>query len=552
MTACNAHGKGADVRLRCCLATSCSLQGAEALLETLREGSRQADTDRNGPFEHGRTLEIRRVGCLGLCGRGPLLAVDGGPGQGLYGALSPEQVAPLLTLLNADTATGAETLQAALLKLQPQRLDPELPFFRHQRPLVLQHCGWIDPEQIDSALAAGSYQQLLRCLDEHTPAEVRQRIRRSGLRGRGGAGFPTGLKWERVAAEPAEPRFVVANGDEGDPGAFMDRTVMESDPHRLLEGLLIAGYAVGACRGVVFVRAEYPLAVARLRRAIAEAEARGLLGEAVAGRRFRFRISLRVGAGAYVCGEETALMAAIEGRRGLPHPRPPYPAQRGLWQQPTLINNVETLAAVPAILAIGPEAYAALGHGCSRGTKVLSLSGAIRHCGVVEVPLGLSLRELVETIGAGAPEGQRIKAVQTGGPTGGFIAASDLDTPLDYEAFAARGSALGSGGLVVIGDHTPIPELVLHGLRFCANESCGRCVPCRAGTRTLVTLLEQLQAGGGDRGAAHALALIEELAAMVRAASLCGLGQGAVNPLLNSLNRFRSDYTAAPDREVGP
>ena len=552
MTACNAHGKGADVRLRCCLATSCSLQGAEALLETLREGSRQADTDRNGPFEHGRTLEIRRVGCLRLCGRGPLLALDGGPGQGLYGALSPEQVAPLLTLLNADTATGAETLQAALLKLQPQRLDPELPFFRHQRPLVLQHCGWIDPEQIDSALAAGSYQQLLRCLDEHTPAEVRQRIRRSGLRGRGGAGFPTGLKWERVAAEPAEPRFVVANGDEGDPGAFMDRTVMESDPHRLLEGLLIAGYAVGADRGVLFVRAEYPLAVARLRQAIAQAEADGLLGDAVGGRRFRFRISLRVGAGAYVCGEETALMAAIEGRRGTLHPRPPYPAEQGLWGQPTLINNVETLAAIPAILAMGPEAYAAIGSGRSRGTKVFSLSGAIRHSGVVEVPMGLSLRTLVEELGGGAPPGRRIKAVQTGGPTGGFVPLELLETPIDYEALAALGSALGSGGLVVIDADTSIPDLVLHGLRFCAGESCGKCIPCRAGTATLVQLLEQLQSGGGDRGPDHALALIEELAPMVRASSLCGLGQGAPNPLLSSLRQFRAEYIPGPGSGAAP
>lgn len=552
MTANGARQGDGGLRVRCCLATSCRLQGAEALLEAIQTPQLLGEPGPDAPTNNPGSVQIRRVGCLGLCGQGPLLAVDGGPDQGLYGGLTPAEARLLITRPQDAVAVGGQAPSAARARLDRRRLDPGLPFFSRQQPLVLKHCGWVDPEQIGSALAAGTYGQLLACLDGRTPAEVRQMIQRSGLRGRGGAGFPTGLKWERVAAETASPKLVVANGDEGDPGAFMDRTVMESDPHRLLEGVLIAGYAVGASRGVLFVRAEYPLAVERLRRAIAAAEAHGLLGDAVAGRRFRFRISLRVGAGAYVCGEETALMAAIEGRRGTPHPRPPYPAQHGLWQRPTLINNVETLASVPALLAIGPEAYAAIGRERSLGTKVFSLSGAIRHCGVVEVPMGLSLRELVEEIGGGAPDGQRIKAVQTGGPTGGFIPASRLETPIDYEAFAALGSALGSGGLVAIGDRTPMPELVLHGLRFCASESCGKCIPCRAGTRTLVALLEQLQAGGGDRGPDHVLALIEELAAMVRVSSLCGLGQGAPNPLLSSLRLFRSEYRGDSDAEEAP
>jgi bidirectional [NiFe] hydrogenase diaphorase subunit len=507
-------------------------------------------------------VRAQAVGCLGLCGSGPLVALDletGAPAstaprgleprrhQRLYGGLAAEQASDLIAIARWLVAQPPGPLNNdAISRLHPHQLDPDLPFFRSQRPLVLQHCGWVEPDSIASALAMGTYGQLLRCLAECSPAEVRALIDRSGLRGRGGAGFPTGVKWERVAGETGTPKLVVANGDEGDPGAFMDRTVMESDPHRLLEGLAIAAYAVGADRGVLFVRAEYPQAVAQLRRAIRQAESHGLLGASIGGSGVGVTVKLRVGAGAYVCGEETALMAAVEGRRGTPRTRPPYPARSGLWGKPTLINNVETLAAVPAILAMGAEAYRALGSGRSRGTKVFSLSGAVRHTGLVEVPMGTSLRTVVEELGGGSLPGRRIKAVQTGGPGGGFVPEHLLDTPIDYEALVDLGTAMGSGGLVVIGDDVAIPELVAHGLRFCAEESCGKCVPCRAGTVQLLTLLERLQAGGGDRGREHTLFRLEELAAMVQACSLCGLGQGAPRPLLNSLRFFRSEYTAPP------
>ena len=552
----------ASVQLRCCTASGCWLQGGERLWSALVDGLKGSGGATEPPAGRAGSVYAKAVGCLGLCGSGPLVAVDreaGEPGskaprglegtrhQWLYGRVTPEQASDLIAMARGLVRQEPGSVNTEVItRLHPHQVDLELPFFRGQRPLVLQHCGWVEPDSIEAALAVGTYGQLLRCLTEHSPAEVRALIHRSGLRGRGGAGFPTGVKWERVAAAAGTPKLVVANGDEGDPGAFMDRTVMESDPHRLLEGLAIAAYAVGADRGVLFVRAEYPQAVNQLRRAIQQAESHGLLGASIGGSDRGVTVKLRVGAGAYVCGEETALMAAVEGGRGTPRTRPPYPAQSGLWGKPTLINNVETLAAVPAILAMGAGAYSALGSGRSRGTKVFSLSGAVRHTGLVEVPMGTSLRTVVMELGGGALPGGRIKAVQTGGPGGGFVPEHLLDTPIDYEALVSLGSAMGSGGLVVIGDDVAIPDLVAHGLRFCAEESCGKCVPCRAGTVQLLTLLERVQTGGGDRGLEHTLSQLEELAAMVQACSLCGLGQGAPRPLLNSLRFFRSEYTAAP------
>ncbi|MFZ9752954.1 MAG: complex I 51 kDa subunit family protein, partial [Cyanobium sp.] len=403
-------------------------------------------------------------------------------------------------------------------------------------------CGLIDPDSLDDALAHGAYRQLRRCLHQLTPAAVRAEIRASGLRGRGGAGYPTGLKWDTVALQPPGPRQVVANGDEGDPGAFMDRTVMEGDPHRLLEGLAIAAWAVGAEHGFVYVRAEYPLAIERLRRALTAIAARGGFGPGLCGSPWPLRIALRVGAGAYVCGEETALLHSIEGGRGIPRPRPPYPAQRGLGGAPTLINNVETLAAVPAILREGGAWYTAIGDpACpgSRGTKVFSLSGAVVHTGVVEVPLGLPLRTVVETMGGGVVGGLPVKAVQTGGPSGGCIPAALLDTRLDYEAMAALGSILGSGGMVVIGPGSAMPALAHYFMGFCVQESCGQCLPCRAGTVQLAALLDRFVEG---RGAPEDLERLEELCAMVKATSLCGLGQSAPNPVLSTLRHFRGEY----------
>jgi bidirectional [NiFe] hydrogenase diaphorase subunit len=515
-------------RLRCCDASGCRRAGGPVLrraLEAAAAEPRSAGGDAGGDEE----LEIRRVGCLRLCGLAPLVAEDGPEGPRLYGGLPPEQAATLVRHPNAAA-------------LEPWRVALEQPFFALQRPVVLQTCGLVDPDSIDTALALGAYASLRRCLEERTPEQVRHEVRRSGLRGRGGAGYPTGLKWDTVALQPPGPRWVVCNADEGDPGAFMDRSVLEGDPHRLIEGLAIAAYAVGASQGFVYLRAEYPLAVERLRRALAQARERGWLGPAIGGSRFGLELELRVGAGAYVCGEETALLASIQGQRGTPRPRPPYPAQHGLWNAPTLINNVETLAALPAILREGGDWYAAMGSEHSGGTKVFSLSGDVRHTGLVEVPLGTPLRTVVEVMGGGTADGRPLKAVQTGGPSGGCIPAALLDTPADYESLRALGSMLGSGGMVVLGESTAMPELALYFMRFCVQESCGRCLPCRAGTVQLQQLLERFarrQAEPED------LERLEQLSQMVGATSLCGLGQAAPNPVLSTLRWFRQEYEAA-------
>ena len=392
------------------------------------------------------------------------------------------------------------------------------------------------------ALARGTYGSWRRCRSQLSPEAVRATVRRSGLRGRGGAGYPTGLKWDTVALQPPGPRYVVCNADEGDPGAFMDRSVLEGDPHRLLEGLAIAAFAVGAESGFIYVRAEYPLAIERLRRALEQAHQRGLLGPGSG-----LELEVRVGAGAYVCGEETALLQSIQGERGQPRPRPPYPAQSGLWGAPTLINNVETLAAVPVILRRGAEWFAAIGTGTSKGTKVFSLSGAVRRTGLVEVPMGTSLRTVVETMGGGVPAGPGapgggVKAVQTGGPSGGCIPAHLLDTPVDYESLQALGSAMGSGGMVVVGEAMAMPELARHFMHFSVEESCGKCLPCRAGTVQLEQLLDRLLAGLAEPSE---LEQLELLCRMVKATSLCGLGQAAPNPVLSALRHFRPEFLAA-------
>ncbi|MGB5135476.1 MAG: NuoF family protein, partial [Prochlorococcaceae cyanobacterium] len=480
-------------------------------------------------------VTIKPVGCLRLCGRGPLVALDRPDGTELYAELTPEQAPALLA---AATGMGEA--------LGGQRLDPAHPFFALQKAVVLEGCGVVNPESIDDALAHGTYAQLKRVLLECTPEQVRDQVKRSGLRGRGGAGYPTGLKWDTVALQPPGPRTVVCNADEGDPGAFMDRSVLESDPHRLIEGMAIAAYAVGADQGYVYVRAEYPLAIERLRLALKQARTKGLLGAGIAGSSFNLRLEVRVGAGAYVCGEETALLASIQGQRGTPRPRPPFPAQVGLWGAPTLINNVETLASIPVILREGGDWYAAIGTEGSKGTKVFALSGAVANTGLVEVPMGTSLRTVVQTIGGGVPGGEGpsggVKAVQTGGPSGGCIPAHLLDTPVDYESLRDLGSMMGSGGLVVMGETTSMPEVARHFMRFSVNESCGKCVPCRAGTVQLAQMLDRFV----ERRASLAdLERLEELCRMVGATSLCGLGQAAPNPVLSTLRYFRQEYQAA-------
>ncbi|QPN58786.1 NADH-quinone oxidoreductase subunit NuoF [Synechococcus sp. CBW1002] len=524
------------MQLRCCGASGCRSAGAEAVRAALLSARDQL----GGAAE---AVSIKPVGCLRLCGRGPLVALDRPEPSGaepacrteLYAELRPEQAFDLLA-----RATGRGDALAA------QRLDSDHPFFALQKAVVLEGCGVVDPESIDDALNHGTYAQLRRVLLDFSPEQVREQVKRSGLRGRGGAGYPTGLKWDTVALQPPGPRYVVCNADEGDPGAFMDRSVLESDPHRLIEGLAIAAYAVGAEQGYVYVRAEYPLAVERLRLALRQARAKGLLGAGIAGSGFHLRLEVRVGAGAYVCGEETALLASIQGQRGTPRPRPPFPAQSGLWGAPTLINNVETLASIPVILREGGDWYAAIGTEGSKGTKVFALSGAVQRTGLVEVPMGTTLRTVVQTIGGGVPGGEGpdkgVKAVQTGGPSGGCIPAHLLDTPVDYESLRALGSMMGSGGLVVMGESTSMPEVARHFMRFSVNESCGKCVPCRAGTVQLAQMLDRFVE---RRASLVDLERLEELCRMVGATSLCGLGQAAPNPVLSTLRYFRQEYQAA-------
>jgi len=472
----------------------------------------------------GDQVEVRGVGCMRLCCQGPLVGVD--PDGILYEKVSPED-APSLVASTQGAATDVG------------RCDPNQPFFSKQLSIVLANSGKIDPERIESYIAAEGYRALHAVLREMTPKDVVDSVIKSGLRGRGGAGYPTGLKWATVAKTSGAQKYVVCNADEGDPGAFMDRSVLESDPHSVLEGMAIAGHAVGANQGFVYVRAEYPLAIKRLQVAIKQAKQLGLLGSGIFDSPFNFTIDIRIGAGAYVCGEETALMASIEGRRGTPRPRPPFPAESGLWESPTLINNVETFANIPPIIRRGAEWFASIGVGKSKGTKVFALAGKIVNTGLIEVPMGTPMRQIVEVMGGGAPGGGKIKAVQTGGPSGGCIAASELDTPVDYESLTRLGSIMGSGGMIAMDESTRMPEIARYFMEFCMDESCGKCIPCRAGTVQMHRLLDKIVKG---EATARDLATLEELCELVQRTSLCGLGQNAPNPVLSTLRSFRNEY----------
>jgi bidirectional [NiFe] hydrogenase diaphorase subunit len=420
-----------------------------------------------------------------------------------------------------------------------QRTPPDLPFFTKQARVVLAYAGLIDPDRLEDYVAAGGYRALAKTLETMTPEEVIAAIDASGLRGRGGAGYPTARKWGLLHDAPGEHKYVVANGDEGDPGAYMDRTIMDSDPHRVLEGMAIAAYATGADKGYVYVRAEYPLAIERLDRAIRAAKRAKLLGRSVLGSDFAFDIEVRVGAGAFVCGEETALMASIEGRRGTPSLRPPYPTERGLWGAPTMINNVETLANVPAVIGAGAESFASLGTATSKGTKVFALAGSLVDTGLIEVPMGIPLRDIVFEMAGGIPGGRAFKAAQTGGPSGGCIPARFLDTPVDYEHLRDLGSMMGSGGLVVMDETVRMPEVARFYLEFCRDESCGKCAPCRVGTVKMHAFLDRICTGVGRK---RDLQHLESLCHTVRATSLCGLGQSAPNPVFSTLEHFRDEY----------
>jgi bidirectional [NiFe] hydrogenase diaphorase subunit len=418
-------------------------------------------------------------------------------------------------------------------------LSPDIPFFAKQQRIVLENCGEIDPERIEDYIAVDGYLALLNCIASRTRDEVVQEMIKSGLRGRGGGGYPTGLKWSMVAKAKGEQKYVICNADEGDPGAFMDRSVLESDPHRVLEGMAIAAYAVGADKGYIYCRAEYPLAVKRLKIAIRQAEKMGLLGKRIGESDFSFDIEIRLGAGAFVCGEETALIASVEGKRGVPRPRPPYPAYSGLNHSPTLLNNVETYANVAPILRKGGDWFASIGTAKSKGTKVFALVGDVNNTGLIEVPMGISLRDLVYTLGGGIPGNRNFKAVQTGGPSGGCIPEQYLDMPVDYESLASVGSIMGSGGMIIMDDSACMVDVAKFFMDFMRDESCGKCVPCRVGTTQLYGLLDRISEGNGRM---EDLENLERLGSMVQRTALCGLGQNAPNPVTSTLAYFRDEY----------
>jgi bidirectional [NiFe] hydrogenase diaphorase subunit len=474
---------------------------------------------------------VRKVGCMGLCALGPVVLVL--PEEISYQTVSPADAAEIIAAL------GKQPVQRLLL-------PATLPFFTRQHKNVLALSGRIDPESIDDYLAAGGYAATFKAVVEMRPSDIIREIQESGLRGRGGAGYPTGLKWSTVAKATGKKKYVVCNADEGDPGAFMDRSILESTPHAVLEGMIIAAYAVGADCGYIYVRAEYPLAIKRLKLAIREAERKNLLGHAICGGAFNLNLQIRLGAGAFVCGEETALLESIEGRRGLPRPRPPYPAEKGLWGSPTLINNVETFANIPSIINRGAAWFAGLGTEKSKGTKVFALTGKINHTGLIEVPMGTTLREIVFEIGGGIPGGHAFKAIQTGGPSGGCIPAHHLDTPVSYENLSALGSIMGSGGMIVIDETSSMVDIVKYFIQFCRDESCGKCIPCRVGTAQIFDLLAKFCEYRATRAD---LATLEMLCDLLKNTSLCGLGQSAPNPVLSTLRYFRQEYL---DRIVDP
>jgi len=507
-------------RIMYCAAAGCVSCGSQ----NIRDMIKKALQEKNLAPE----VEVIGTGCMGLCGEGPLVKIL--PDETLY--------------QRVDEPTARRIVEEHLVagkKVEDHRVDTAHPFFAAQVKIVLENCGRIDAEKIEEYIAVGGYNALAKAVTELQPAEVIEEVRKSGLRGRGGAGYPTGLKWGIVRKVASDAKYVVCNADEGDPGAFMDRSVLEGDPHRILEGMAIAGYAVGAQQGYIYVRAEYPLAIERLRTAIKQAERLGLLGNRIFESQFNFRIDLRIGAGAFVCGEETALMRSIEGRRGRPRPRPPYPSEKGLWGMPTLLNNVETYANIAPIINRGSAWFSGIGTPKSTGTKVFALAGEIRNTGLIEVPMGIPLRKIVFDMGGGTPEGTTFKAAQTGGPSGGCIPKEHIDVPVDYESLNALGSIMGSGGMIVMNSTSNMVDVAKYFMDFCKDESCGKCVPCRVGTVHIHGLLDKISRG---KATTDDLALLEELCVMVKETSLCGLGQSAPNPVLSTLRFFRHEYEA--------
>ncbi|HWI54125.1 MAG TPA: NADH-quinone oxidoreductase subunit NuoF [Desulfobacteria bacterium] len=492
-------------------------------------------------------VRVVHTGCFGFCARGPVMVIL--PRGTMYCEVRVEDVGEIIE----RHVLGGEVVERLLFK-DPQTDQPtekidEVDFFRKQVRIALRNCGHINPDDIEEYIARDGYKALGMVLTESTPEEVVNIIKKSGLRGRGGGGFPTGLKWELTRKSVNDIKYVICNADEGDPGAFMDRSILEGDPHSVLEAMAIAGYAIGAGQGFVYVRAEYAIAVERLNNAIKQAREKGLLGKGLFETQFEFDIELRLGAGAFVCGEETALITSIEGNRGEPRPRPPFPAQKGLWGRPTLINNVETLADIPAIILKGPEWYASFGTEKSKGTKVFAIAGKIGNTGLIEVPMGISLREVIYDIGGGIPDGRKFKAAQTGGPSGGCIPASLIDIPIEYDSLLEVGSMMGSGGLIVMDDSDCMVDIAKFYLEFTCDESCGKCTPCRVGTKRMLEILERITEG---RGREEDIDLLRELGHGIKETSLCGLGQSAPNPVLSTLKYFEDEYIAHIRDKVCP
>ena len=517
----------------CCGGTGCTSSGSAQIIERFEQKIKEAGLEKE--------VKVVRTGCFGLCEAGPVVIVY--PEGTFYSRVKVEDVDEIVSehllkgrhvqhLVYTDHATHEQNANKGL---------QDINFYKHQKRVALRNCGVIDPENIDEYLAFDGYKALEKALTSMTREQVIDEILKSGLRGRGGGGFPTGLKWKFTYSSQADQKYVACNADEGDPGAFMDRSVLEGDPHCVLEAMAIAGYAIGASEGYIYVRAEYPIAVKRLEIAIAQAHEYGLLGENIFGTGFNFDIKIRLGAGAFVCGEETALMRSIEGKRGEPTPRPPFPAVKGLFGKPTMLNNVETYANVAQIILKGADWFASMGTEKSKGTKVFALGGKINNTGLVEVPMGTPLRTIIYDIGGGIPTGKKFKAVQTGGPSGGCLPAELLDTPVDYDNLIAAGSMMGSGGMIVMDEDNCMVDIARFFLDFTVDESCGKCTPCRVGTRRMLEILERIVNGKGEEGDIERL---EELANTIKSTALCGLGQTAPNPVLSTLKFFRSEYEA--------
>ncbi len=514
-----------------CGGTGCTASGSAAVIDALN-----AELEKNGLQEE---IKVVKTGCFGLCAVGPIMIVY--PEGCFYSSVTAENIPRIVEEHLIKGRPVKELLYQETVTEDSIKSLNHTDFYNKQKRVALRNCGVINPESIDEYIAYNGYEALAKCLYEYTPAQVIDIIKASGLRGRGGAGFPTGLKWSFAAANQADQKYVCCNADEGDPGAFMDRSVLEGDPHAVLEAMAIAGYAIGASQGYIYIRAEYPIAVERLEIAIKQAREYGLLGKNIFGKGFDFDIELRLGAGAFVCGEETALMTSIEGKRGEPRPRPPFPALKGLFRKPTILNNVETYANIAQIILNGPEWFASMGTEKSKGTKVFALGGKIHNTGLVEVPIGTTLRTVIEEIGGGIPNGKKFKAAQTGGPSGGCIPAEYLDLPIDYESLISIGAMMGSGGLIVMDEDNCMVDIAKFFLEFTVDESCGKCTPCRIGTKRLYEILDKITKGNGTL---EDLDEMERLCNYIKNNSLCGLGQTAPNPVLSTLRHFRDEYIA--------